>query len=54
VLDGAPPAVARDEATGLLWGSVPRFADGARVPSTTDAESWLQLCRIAEQHVKRK
>jgi hypothetical protein len=47
VRDGAPLAVSRDEATGFLWGSVPRFADSARVPVTTDAESWLRLCQLA-------
>jgi len=46
VRDGAPLAVSRDEATGFLWGSVPRFADGSRVPVTTDAASWLRLCQL--------
>lgn len=47
VTDGAPVSAVRRD--GFLWGTVPAFADSADVPRTTDAASWLALCRMAER-----
>jgi hypothetical protein len=46
VTDGAPVSVVKRD--GFLFGTIPAFADPADVPSTTNAASWLALCRMAE------
>lgn len=51
VTQGAPPAVSGCDEHGFLRGTVPRFADGADVPGTTDGQSWLTLCRAVYEHL---
>ena len=46
VTEGAPVSVVKRD--GFLFGTIPAFADPADVPRTTDAASWLALCRMAE------
>lgn len=48
VTEGTPPTVSRDNETGFLLGTIPKFADPARVPGTTDAESWRKLCALTD------
>jgi hypothetical protein len=51
VREGGSTMVRCDDRTGFLWGNVPKFAHGARVPTTTDEASWLKLCRLAEASI---
>lgn len=43
-------AVGLREIEGWLFGSIPRLADNADVPRTTDTESWLAICRLAASY----
>jgi hypothetical protein len=41
------PIGVRWVAPRLLHGTLPRFADGSKVPATTNAEDWAALCQAA-------